>query len=60
MDNRPSVSSIAWKIMGTMEQRQTPFKIAIDQDAAYMLELLKKMSDVEWETQSPLTKDIEW
>lgn len=60
MDNRPSASSIASKIIDKMEQDQPSFKNAIGEDAAYMLELRKKMSDMEWETQSPFTKDIRW
>jgi len=57
---RPSATSIANQIIAAIEQKNRPFKTIIGNDAAYMLDMRKRLSDKEWEEQSPLTKNIEW
>ena len=59
-NSRPSAAEIASHIINAMEQNDRPFKTVVGNDAAYILDLRKKMSNKEWDEKSPLMQGIEW
>lgn len=59
-NNRPTAQQVAADIIQAIENPYHSFKTVIGTDAAYMLEMRKKMSDHQWEIESPLIKGLQW
>lgn len=59
-NKRPSSQQVASEIIEALEKPHHPFKTVIGADAAYIIGMRKKMNDSQWETESPLIKDLRW